>query len=187
MKKFSKFAAVMAAVVMVLGSSMTTFAATSTSTVSATASDVSAVTATTADGAAVTVSAVTEAVVTDAQKAAVALVGQDSSKNTASVQVEKVFELTATLNGPTDITIAVPGITAGQKVAVIHQKADGTWENRPVTNVSNGSVTATFDSLSPVAIVTYASPKTGMGFPVASVVCIIALCGAALCVKKFAF
>ena len=81
----------------------------------------------------------------------------------------------------------LPGITAGQKVAVLHQKADGTWESRPVTNVSNGSVTATFDSLSPVAVVSYASPKTGMSFPVAGVICIISLCGAALCMKKSIF
>ena len=186
MKKFFKLATAMAAVVMILGSSVTTFAATSTSTVNATASDVSAVTASTKDGAAVSVSAVTETVVTDAQKAAVALVGQDADKNAGTVQVEKVFELKATLTGPTDITIAVPGITAGQKVAVLHQKADGTWESRPVTDVSNGSVTATFDSLSPVAIVTYASPKTGESLPVAGAACIIALFGAALCIKKFA-
>lgn len=187
MKKFTKLAAVMAAVVMVVGCSMTAFAATSTSTVSATAKDVSAVSAKTADGAAVAVAEVTEAVVTDAQKAAVALVGQNAGANAGSVQVEKVFELNATLSGSTSITIEVPGITAGQKVAVLHQKADGTWESRPVTNVSNGSVTATFDSLSPVAVVSYASPKTGMSFPVAGVICIISLCGAALCMKKSIF
>lgn len=186
MKKFSKIAAVVATAVMVLGSSMTAFAAT-TSTVAATATDVSAVAAATEDGTAVTVSAVTETVVTDAQKAAVALVGQSAATNAGTVQVEKVFELTATISGPTNITIAVPGVTAGQKVAVLHQKADGTWESVPVTNVSAGSVTATFTSLSPVAIVTYASPKTGESFPVAGAVCIVALFGAALCVKKFVF
>ncbi len=187
MKKFSKIAVAVAAAVMVLGSSMTAFAATSTSTVAATATDVSAVAATMEDGTAVTVSNVTEAVVTDAQKAAVALVGQSAATNAGTVQVEKVFELTAAISGPTNITIAVPGVTAGQKVAVLHQKADGTWESVPVTNVSAGSVTATFTSLSPVAIVSYASPKTGESFPVAGAVCIVALFGAALCVKKFAF
>lgn len=186
MKKFSKIAVAVMAAVMVFGSSMTAFAATSTSTVAATAADVSAVSAVTADGTAVTVSAVTEAVVTDAQKAAVALVGQSAAANAGAVQVEKVFELTAAISGPTDITISVPGVTAGQKVAVLHQKADGTWESIPVKNVSAGSVTATFTSLSPVAVVSYASPKTGESFPVAGVVCIAALFGAVFCVKKFA-
>lgn len=185
MKKFVKLAAAVLSAAMVLGSALTVSAAVSTSTVSATATDVSAVVAKTADGKTVTVSTVTETVVTEAQKAAVALVGQSASLNAGTVQVEKVFELTAEINGPTDITMEVPGITAGQKIAVLHQKADGTWESVPVKSVAAGSVTATFTSLSPVAIVSYASPKTGESVPAAAIVVIIAFTGAALCMKKF--
>lgn len=182
MKKLQKWLVLAMAATMVMGTCLTASAATSTATVSATATEVSAVSATTADGTAVTVSAVTESVVTDAQKAAVSLVGGSAG----SVQVEKVFELTASISGPTDITIAVPGVTAGQKVAVLHQKSDGAWESVPVTNVASGSVTATFTSLSPVAIVTYASPKTGEVVSMVAVLALIALAGSALCAAKFA-
>ena len=67
---------------------------------------------------------------------------------------------------PADIKFNVAGVTANSNIKVLHQKADGTWESVPVV-VSNGSVTATFTSLSPVVIVevatstTGASPKTG--------------------------
>lgn len=186
MKKFFKRVAVCAAAVMVLGSSMTALAATSVSTVSATATDVSAVSAATADGTIVTVAPVTETVVTQAQQAAVALVGQQESINAAAVQVEKVFDLSAAISGPTDITISVPGVTAGQSVVVLHQKADGTWESVPVVSVASGSVTATFTSLSPVAIISYASPKTGESFRVLGVIVMVSMCGAAFCARKYA-
>ncbi len=183
MKKISKVIAICAAAVMLLGSSMSVFAAASVATVSATATEVSAVTASLADGTAVSVSAVTEAKVTEAQSAAVSLVGTTAD----SVQIEKVFELSATISGATDITIAVDGVTAGQKIAVLHQKADGTWESVPVVKVAAGSVTATFTSLSPVAIVSYGtSPKTGEAFPAAGILCIVAFFGFCVCVKKFA-
>lgn len=186
MKKFSRFAAVCMAVVMAFGLSLTSLAAVSTATVSATAADTNGVSAQTANGAAVSVSPVTEVVVADAQRAAVALVGQSAAVNTGGVQVEKIFSLSATISGPTNITMNVPGITAGQSVVVLHQMSNGTWEVVPVAAVSAGSVTATFTSLSPVAIITYVSPKTGESFPVVGVLCIVSLFGAAFCFKKYA-
>ena len=187
MKKFSRFAAVCMAAVMALGMSLSASAAVSTATVSATASDTTAVSALTANGTAVSVSPVTEVVVADAQKAAVALVGQSAAVNVGAVQVEKIFELNAALSGPTDITMNIPGITAGQSVVVLHRMSNGVWEVVPVAAVSSGSVTATFTSLSPVAIITYTSPKTGERFPVAGLFCIFSLFGAAYCIKKFLF
>lgn len=187
MKKFSRFAAVCTAAVMALGLSLTSVAAVSTATVSATASDTSAVSAQTADGRAVSVSPVSEVVVADAQKAAVALVGQSPAAEVGAVQVEKIFHLNATLNGPTNITMNVPGITAGQSVVVLHQMSNGAWEVVPIVAVSAESVTATFTSLSPVAIITWASPKTGEGFPAVGIICVACLFGAAFCVKKYAF
>lgn len=181
MKKISKILAVSAAMVMVLGS--TVFAAPSVATVSATASDVSNVAAKTEDGTAITVAAVPVAVVTNAQKAAVSFAGKDAP----AVQIEKIFDLQATISAPTSITLSVPGITAGQKVIVLHQKADGTWESVPVSKVAAGSVTATFSSLSPVAVVTAgAAPKTGAALPVAGVFCAVALLGAVVCFRKYA-
>lgn len=181
MRKLFKVTTAMVAAVMIIGCNLTVFAAPSAATVSATASDVSAVAATLEDGSVVTVVTVTEEKVIEAQQATVTVMGQDASK----LQIEKCFDLQATISGPTNITIAVPGVTAGQKVVVLHQKHDGEWESVPVVDVSAGNVTATFASLSPVAIATYASPKTGEGFSFVGVVCIIALFGTAYCAKKF--
>ena len=73
---------------------------------------------------------------------------------------------------PVTITFSVPGVTANSNVAVLHY--DGSkWETSSVSGVSagNGTITATFASLSPVALVadtaasssssSTASPKTG--------------------------
>ena len=67
---------------------------------------------------------------------------------------------------PVDVKIAVTGVEAGQKVKVLHQKADGTWESLPVVKVENGAVTATFTSFSPVLVVYDASESTGSQTPV---------------------
>lgn len=53
------------------------------------------------------------------------------------------------------LTISAPGVKAGDNIRVLHKKADGTWETIKPSKVSNGSVTATFTSLSPIAIVRY--------------------------------
>lgn len=73
---------------------------------------------------------------------------------------------------PATITFAVSGVKAGAKVAVLHY--DGTkWESKTVKDVKagNGTITATFTELSPVAFVVdkstvpgntgKTSPKTG--------------------------
>lgn len=72
---------------------------------------------------------------------------------------------------PATITFAVSGVKAGTKVAVLHY--DGTkWEKDTVSGVKagNGTITATFSKLSPVAFVVgdtkggnggTTSPKTG--------------------------
>ena len=53
------------------------------------------------------------------------------------------------------LTFSVNGVTAGQKIAVLHQKHDGSWEVINPDSVGNGTVTATFTSLSPIAFVAY--------------------------------
>lgn len=55
-------------------------------------------------------------------------------------------------DNPITVTFLVEGVKAGHDISVIHKKADGTWETLPGT-AGDGTVTATFTSFSPVAIV----------------------------------
>lgn len=196
MKKFSKVAAVCAAVaVMVVGATATVMAAPSVTTVSATATELSNVTTAAENGPAIAVEPVAAPVIAATQKVAATLVESTvkdvpKGEEVTSVTVEKIFELTPAepLTGPTNIHINVPTVAPGQKVVVLHQKADATWESVPVLHVGAGVVVAQFTSLSPVAIVTYGtSPKTAEVSPVAGVICVMALLGAAVCVKKYVF
>lgn len=188
MKK--KLIALLTVTVLVLGCSMTALAAESTDTGDvdgdAKVTDVTDVTAKTKDGIAVTVAEVKEEVLTSAKEAAKTLV--DSKATVLKIFDLKVPEGTTldTKNG-TPITIEVAGIEAGQKVTVLHQKSDGTWEAVKVTKVEAGKVTALFKSLSPVAIVTGAKAnKTGEVFSFVGIICLLALAGAAYCTKKYA-
>lgn len=193
MKKILKLLAVCMAMVLVFGMTVTVYAVESPDTSTAETS-VANISAKTASGVEVKVTAVTQEVLTSALKVTASL-------GLTNASVQRVFDLTADISGKTNITISVPGITAGQKVAVLHQKANGKWERVPVVNVSAGQVTATFTSLSPVAIVTYTSeapkdttsttdsttsPKTGEGFPAAGAMCLATLFLAAVCFKKYA-
>lgn len=108
------------------------------------------------------------------------------------------------------ITLKVDGIKAGDKVFVIHYTSADTYEVLEAT-AGDGTVTVTFKSLSPVAIVKYTveaaastgdttttvnttttvdttttSPKTGV-LPVAAIAAGICLAGAAVCGKKVKF
>ena len=94
------------------------------------------------------------------------------------VTLLKVFDLAlpeGDYSAGVDVKINVPDVKAGQKISVLHQKADGTWEKLPVVKVEDGAVTATFTSFSPVAIVLDAdtsvpvSPSTGSRTPIAVV------------------
>lgn len=127
------------------------------------------------------VEAVTKEVVTKAQEQAKILVAPNAN-------VLKAFDVTlpaGDYSAGVQITFAVPGISAGQKIAVLHQKTDGTWESVPVNNVAQDSVTATFTSFSPVAIVAYeGSPKTGAAVSAAGVLALICLAGAGVSVTR---
>lgn len=98
---------------------------------------------------------------------------------------------------PVTITFNVSGVTADSHVAVLHYNGSA-WEVVS-SEAGNGTVTATFESLSPVAIVTDAadsagsaasgdaSPKTGE--PAVALIGVVALLAAAgVCgLKKRAF
>lgn len=111
-------------------------------------------------------------------------------KKEAKSEVLALVEVSATVNGSKTITFEVKGVNAGDKIYLLHQKADKTWEVIHPDKVEKDSVTATFKSLSPVAIVkvpaTSTLPKTGAPV-VLPVVALICAAGAVGCAKKVKF
>lgn len=181
----------MALMVMTMGT--TAFAATSpttnnTTTTATTATAYANVTSSgvmidgTTSTVAPTIKAVTTAQVEAAQAQAVATVAP-TAKVLQMVDVSLPVSFTKA-----QITFNVSGVVAGQKIAVLHQKHDGTWEVIAPDSVGNGTVTATFTSLSPVAIVAYnASAQTGETLPVLPVVTLICVAGIVVYGKKVKF
>lgn len=55
------------------------------------------------------------------------------------------------------LTFSVPGVKSTDKVYVLHQLSTGEWETLKPTSISDGQVTVTLYSFSPVAIVRYPS------------------------------
>lgn len=96
--------------------------------------------------------------------------------------------------GKVTITFGVTGVSKADagKIYLLHEKHDGTWEVIHPDKVEDGKVTATFSSLSPVAICKVAEtagttlPKTGAPV-VLPVVALICAAGAAGCAKKVKF
>lgn len=101
-------------------------------------------------------SAVAETVVTEAVTKATELVGEGSS---VLATVEVSLPSGVSEENPVTVTFSVPGVKAGDKITVLHQKHDGTWEK--LTGITgDGTVTVTFTSLSPVAFVREAANNT---------------------------
>ena len=87
-----------------------------------------------------------------------------------------IMDIKAEITGDkADITVAVPDVKAGETVIVLHQKADGTWEQLPVVQVVDGKVVFTATSFSPIAIVKVASTSVKTG--VVSVLPVLAAAG----------
>lgn len=130
-----------------------------------------------------TITAVTTAQVEAAQAQAVASISS-TAKVLKMVDVSLPVSFTKA-----QLTFNVSGVTEGQKIAVLHQKHDGSWETITPDAVGNGTVTATFTSLSPVAIVAYnASAQTGETAPVMPVIlAVICMAGVVICAKKVKF
>lgn len=55
-------------------------------------------------------------------------------------------------SNPITVTFLIAGVKEGDVISILHKKADGSWETLAGTT-GNGTVTATFTSLSPVAFV----------------------------------
>ena len=135
------------------------------------------------DGVASTaVKAVTTAQVEAAQTQAVASVAP-------TAKVLQMIDVTLPVSfEKAQLTFSVNGVTAGQKIAVLHQKHDGSWEVINPDSVGNGTVTATFTSLSPIAFVAYnASAQTGETTPVLPIIVLICAAGIAVCGAKVKF
>ena len=189
MKK--KIAVVLTAL-MVMAMGTTAFAATSPTTKTTTAEATAYANVTVAAGgividgvastAAPTVKAVTTAQVEAAQTQAVASVAP-------TAKVLQMIDVTLPVSfEKAQLTFSVNGVTAGQKIAVLHQKHDGSWEVINPDSVGNGTVTATFTSLSPIAFVAYnASAQTGETTPVLPIIVLICAAGIAVCGAKVKF
>lgn len=193
------------AALMVLAMSTTVFAANSSTTDTAKGEALEkAVSETVVDGKKVETKAVTEKTVLDAAENAAT-----TEKGTLKAVVD-VTGITASKEKPVTITFTVPGVSGD--VEVLHW--DGAkWEKDSVSGVKveNGKVTATFTSLSPIAIVekkaaenkpttppsnnnntantttTATSPKTADVAPVLPMFAVICAAGAAVCAKKVKF
>ena len=190
--------AVLLATVMVLAMGTTAMAAPSATTATADKTGATETAAALSDGISVTkgsvkidgadsdvvptLKAVPEKTVESAKEAAKELVS-------ANANVLKLVDVSLPTNfTKATITFDIPGVTAGQKVTVLHQKADGTWEVISGSKVEDGKVTATFTSLSPVAfVVEGTSDKTGTTLPVLSLLAIVCLAGVVFCTRKVKF
>lgn len=130
---------------------------------------------------AVSISAADPATVSEAKKVA-------EINLPASATVLKVVDVSLPVDFESvTLTFEVSGVKAGQKVTVLHMLPDHNWEILPAT-AGNGTVTATFTSLSPVAFVVGAtSPKTGETLPVFAILAVICLAGTVVCSRKVKF
>lgn len=191
--KAKKLTALVLAVVCAMALGMTAFAAGSPSAGSVGSS---AASATDADGNAVKVTFGSSSVAAPSGADLQKLLGDAFVEGMAVRNVMDVSVPDGTVF-PVTITFNVSGVTADSHVAVLHYNGSA-WEVVS-SKAGNGTVTATFDSLSPVAIVTDAadsagsaasgdaSPKTGE--PAVALIGVVALLAAAgVCgLKKRAF
>lgn len=183
--KAKKLAALLSAAVLAMAMSVTALAAGSVST-----SGVASISgATDKNGNAVTATISEASVAAPSADTVEEILGSDfvegmTVKDVMDVSVPEGTEF------PVTITFSVAGITADSNVAVLHYNGSA-WEKVSAT-AGNGTITATFTSLSPVAIVAdtaasssegeagAVSPKTGETVPVALIgaIAVLAAVGA---------
>lgn len=176
MKHIKRLASFCAALTLALSMSIGAFASGSPST----NSPVSNITGTDADGDSVTVTVSDPTNTLDDLKD---VLGSDYNENLVVVDVKDVSVPEGT-KFPVQLTFSVPGVTAGSNVIIL--QFDGTkWVKVPIDYIGNGTVTATFNYLSSIAIVVEkaavsasgtTSPKTGT-----SPVVMMAMFGAVIC------
>ncbi len=121
----------------------------------------------------------------------------EAAANKIGYTVIKFFDLEETelsvYKYNTTVKMMVDNVLAGMNVKVLHlpDGKDGAvianWEVIDPDEVGAGYVTATFTSLSPVAIIAPTSSKTGETLPLLTIVGILCLAGVAVCGAKMRF
>ena len=100
--------------------------------------------------------------------------------------------VTVSAANPITLDIPAPGVKAGAAVAVLHWNGTA-WEVIKPDAVNDGTVKATFTSLSPIFVVEFSaltsdgkavSPKTGSSMPVLLVMAVICMAGVAVVATK---
>lgn len=186
MKRVSKILALAMMMTMLLGlTAQASSSTTTTTTPSPAASSSSAASGTsvayasgvTTNDDTLAIYSVSEGIRNEAQAYATQVVGPNAS-------ILKIFDVVVKSGGfPRSVTFNIAGVVAGQNITVLH-KGDNGWEVVPCT-VGNGTVTATFNDLSPVAIVTNAtSAKTADSVSWIAVCAVICLAGAVVFGRK---
>lgn len=120
-----------------------------------------------------------------------AIIGDNYVKGMEVIDVREV-RVKGKATFPITITFKVPGVLSSTNVAVLHYE-NGAWKEEP-SKAGKGTITATFNSLSPVAFVvdkntaasSTESPKTGETpmVAVAGVVAVLAIAGAVVFRKR---
>lgn len=85
--------------------------------------------------------------------------GQDSNAEVLAMSNISVPAGTNTSKG-IKVTISAPGIKSGDNVYVLHKLSSGAWQVLRPDSVSNGKVTVTLYSFSPVTVVKYSAGVT---------------------------
>ena len=139
------------------------------------------------EGVTVTVEQVTATVLKEAAAQAAEAIENitvaDDMKVTAAIAA--IMDLNVEFTGEeVTLTFAVPEIKAGERIIVLHKGVNG-WEEIAGAVAGEGTVTATFTSFSPIAIVKVAATaeKTGV-VSVLPMIALAGLAGAAVCGKK---
>ena len=97
-----------------------------------------------------------DAIKADSQAVLASVVGQSTAANYSLLRDVKVI---GNVKFPVTLTFKIAGVTASSKVIVLHYY-DGSWHQENPT-VGDGTVTVTFDRLSPVAF--YVQNANGSG------------------------
>ena len=200
MKK--RILALVCAMTMVVGMSMTVCAAGSSSS-SATASSTASTAAIVESATGQTIAETTLDRFAGEAKVETTVAGAKIEQATAAQATALVSEATKTIGkgafiaSVVDIKVpagtgaaqfkisGISNVWAGQSVTILHQKADGSIEAIKPDKVENNAVTFTLTSYSPIAVVVNTtSPKTRDIVVAMSIIAVLALAGAAVAGKK---
>lgn len=114
---------------------------------------------------------------------ATAAIAQAKAQVNANAFIAAIVDVTANEAGT--FTLTCPNVWAGQKVIILHQLSNGTWEKITPSSVADNKVTFSMTSYSPVAIVIdTTSVKTADVAPVVAVLAVACLAGVVVFGRK---